>query len=188
MKMKNLYLGMGAFFITAFLYVVTGPYIAIRGIKSGLDNNNDTFTSKYIDMVELHKNIKSQLSEQFTLSSLNGRQIHGDAAKLINSLSSDISEIFAQAIVSKPGLLQVFSGKNVLDNPAQKIGAPDMNTGFQKITFLKDGVYHFDSWNHFGVSYKGEGNLPYRLILSRQFMEWKVTNIELPSLANAIPR
>jgi hypothetical protein len=170
-------------------------YLLIGGIVGAFLCGGGLYASPYLTLYQMYQSAKS--------NDFQGVASHVDFPALRESVKANVQTMFSQETAKQDnplmGILGKFLGGVVLDPVVDAVVTPEgvaaLLAGQQlqfggdnkKATFSEkaDSVEvkpHYESFNQFVVSVKpkGEDKPPVELILSRDFLGWKVSGVRLP--------
>jgi hypothetical protein len=156
--------------IGLFCIVVFGPFFTIHQIRSGIKENDTEKISDNVNFEQLHQNLKDQLSVQ-TLEEM--QTPRSGASKLGLGLSTLFMGAMVDKMVTPGGLVMMMNGKQT----GLGIAAPAVAPGTDPFSNVR---YSFDSINRFSAYVPDKKGKEIRFVLSRDWLNWRVTNIVLP--------
>lgn len=102
--------------LASMAYVVLGPFIALYGIKQGIDENNQAKLEQYIDFPELRKNIKNKVREQIMDSLGFDTDDTGNMlAQFAINFTDKLIDLGVDGAISPSGLSLIMSGNDLND-------------------------------------------------------------------------
>ena len=155
------------------LYLTSGPFITIHGIKSSIKEKDSDRLSTYIEFDLLKKNLKEQFNtEMLKITSADpdknplGMMVAGFASQVVDGLLDVYltpSSITLLLEGEKPDPYRSFNHQK----PAKE----------EPVEPLKEYRVKFISHDRFYVYTKGSHDQEIKIILQRFGLDWKMTNI-----------
>ncbi|ENX33050.1 hypothetical protein F889_02981 [Acinetobacter colistiniresistens] len=183
---KKLKISIVALLLLVVAYVYASPYLTIYQIRQALKNEDTTALAHFVDFPSVRQNLKDQfnaaLLEKFPEDE-RGRE--GGFAALGAMLASSMVDKMVDMMVSPQGVSMLLQGKKL------KEGLPDsahsepqpVQAETQKQSPQEQVNYrsHYQSLNQFVVEIQqAEQRSKMNVIMQRQGLSWKVTQIQLP--------
>ena len=165
------------------VYLASGPFITIHGIKSSIKEKDSDRLSSYIEFDLLKKNLKEQFStEMLKATSADsdknplGMMVAGFASQVVDGLLDTYLTPSSIALLlegEKPDRYRsTFNHQNAAKEENKKARAEP----------LEEYSVRFISHDRFYVYTKGSHGQEIKIILQRFGVDWKVTNIIFDSL------
>ena len=155
------------------LYLASGPFITIHGIKSSIKEKDSDRLSTYIEFDLLKKNLKEQFNtEMLKITSADpdknplGMMVAGFASQVVDGLLDVYLTPSSIALLlegEKPDPYRSFNHQK----PAKK----------EAVEALEEYTTKFVSHDRFYVYTKGSHDQEIKIILQRFGLDWKMTNI-----------
>ena len=176
MPIRRTAIGAALFIVIALAgYVLAGPYMTLSGIREAVDNRDAEALSRYVDFHSVQWSLTTQLNGMLvrtaTLQSEdNPFMALGVAAARL------MMEPMIQAWVSPEGMAAMFSGAK----PDEPTAAGEKRPRFQ---LPENASYRFEGWDRYVVTIPSpdDSTEPVQLILRRQALSWKLSEIKLPA-------
>lgn len=148
-------------------YIAAGPYLTLNNIKASLIENNPAKLAENIDFPLLRQNLKEQIN-----------------AAMLTNASEDTENPFA---LLAAGLVTVMTEKLVegLITPNGMAAAFGKENANSKDELFQDAKIDFESISVVSILIPGENNIETRMILQREGITWKLTNVILPDISAA---
>ena len=161
-------------------YVVASPYLTINDIKTSAQDRDQEKMAENINLPILRENFKRQLSDQIIESNAAEMRDNNYAAIEAIGLANKMSYVLIDAYITPDGLTSMMSGQY----PAQDGAAVNQQkTEDKKVS--KAAKYSFDGTSSFSAWMKTDDDEDVRLVLTRNGLSWKLTNIVLPLQCDA---
>ena len=162
------------------LYLASGPFITIHGIKSSIKEKDSDRLSTYIEFDLLKKNLKEQFNtEMLKITSADpdknplGMMVAGFASQVVDGLIDVYLTPSSIALLlegEKPDQYRSYDHSK----PVQK----------ESVEPLKEYQVKFVSHDRFYVYTKGRHDQEIKIILQRFGLDWKITNIIFDGLSS----
>ncbi len=158
-------------------YVVAGPYMAYAGIRDAVETKNTAKLSRHVDFPQLRANLKIQLDDYMV------RRAGADAqASLLGAFAVRVASGLAGAavdtMITPAGLSAILEGRSVVHRVAGDTGS-DAFRPAPPVNPLRDPSYRFESTSRFSATIPGDDGEDVDLVLTRNGLRWKLTNIRL---------
>jgi hypothetical protein len=201
--MKKTIVGIAILVAVVVSYVAVGPFITLRQIKSALQSQDTERLSENIDFPTLRQNLKEQLSAfivKETASDMRDNPFGGLALALAPTLVEGMIDSF----VTPSGLASLMQGNAPQGYANRGVEPPRMEPANEAGQPLKANVpgasplstepargkrepfekasYTFDSISKFSVWLDWYEGGQVQLVLTRNGLNWRLTNIVLPDL------
>lgn len=175
-------------------YVAAGPYLAVRGIRSALAEQDAAALSRHVDFPALRASLKAQLGDRLV------RSVGIDAGSgllgaLGMRLAGGLTDGAVEMLVTPVGLAALMEGRKVWTlvgegvigtPPAQGIAQADPSRGETGglTQPLQGARYRYESLSRFTatVPYDGDGEVVF--VITRKGMRWRLSDIRLPPLGD----
>lgn len=157
-------------------YTAAGPYLTISAIKTGIVEQNSETLSEHIDFPIFRQNIKEQFNAVMMKTAVTNLDDNPFAALATGLVATMIDKV-VDSFITPSGLAMLMKGKNPSENEDAE------NKSEQKAEELfKNAKYSYDSLSTFSVWVPNDNGKDARFVLRRDFLSWKLVNIELPIL------
>lgn len=177
MSTKTIIVVFTIFIILAVAYFYASPYLAIRNLKQGIQNGDHELLSEYIDFPMLRQNIKEQLNASMMQQAT--ESVKSNPFGLLGAaIAPKLIENLVDSYVTPSGLKKILAGEKVtsqITNPTPPSGMNDV------IKIFENAMYGFDSLGKFSIRVKNKENEETRFVLTRSGLDWRLTNIILPT-------
>lgn len=161
-------------------YAISGPYLAIHGIKSSIKENDHDRLSTYVEFNLLRKNLKEQFNAVM-LKETNKDTKNNPFAMMITGFASQIVDGLVDVYLTPSAVALLLDGERpaYTTRPSSTETNPTEN---KRTEPLKEYRTKFVSTDRFYVYTKGAQGEEITIVLQRFGLEWKITNIILPEL------
>lgn len=176
-------------------YVAAGPYLAVRGIRSAIAEQDAAALSRHVDFPALRASLKAQLGDRLV------RSVGIDAGSgLLGALgvrlAGGLSDGAVEVLVTPVGLAALMEGRKVWTLVGEGMLRPDRAPGdaqagvqagaaAEREQPLQDARYRYESLSRFTatVPYDGDGEVVF--VLTRRGIRWRLSDIRLPPLGES---
>lgn len=176
-------------------YVVAGPYLAVRGIRTAVAEQDAAALSRHVDFPALRASLKAQLGDRLV------RSVGIDAGSgllgaLGMRLAGGLTDGAVEVLVTPVGLAALMEGRKVWTlvgegvlRPDRRPAAAQADSGADPATArdepLRDARYRYESLSRFTatVPYDGDGEVVF--VITRKGIRWRLSDIRLPPLGEA---
>ena len=163
--------------LAAGAYVAAGPWIAVHAIRDAIEANDSAALSERVDFPALRASLKRQLADRMVRAA--GPELQSSALAAIGiHLATGATSMAVDATVNPLGLAALLQGRAVWRQVGNDFAPPDPGVPVQRP--LHDARYRYESPSRFTATVHDEQGRPLVLILSRQGLRWRLTDIRLP--------
>lgn len=160
-------------------YLAAGPFIAYNAIREAVQAQDTAELAEHVDFPTLRGNLKLQVDDYVV------RKAGADAqSSLLGAfavrIASGIAGGMVDTLVTPAGLGALLEGRTIwhratgggiTDNTYENAPPPDR---------LREASYAFESASRFTATVEDEDGEPVTFVLSRQGLDWNLTDIRLP--------
>lgn len=183
--------GLIGFVIAGAGYLYFSPHLALGELRDAIDEGDEEKLRDHVDFPVLRENLKDQLNAVLMEEASDG-MAENPLGALAIGLASRLVEPVVDSLVTPAGIAQLARG----DNPARDLAGDafrrDARTGtaaedstpereernpFDDARLTRDSLDRFSVW----VPTEEAGSDEIRLVLHREGLTWKLTNIVLPT-------
>ncbi|MFA0923040.1 DUF2939 domain-containing protein [Xanthomonas fragariae] len=160
-------------------YVVAGPYLAIRGISQALADRDATQLERHVDFPSLRVNLKAQLDDYLIHqagSSMQSSLLGGFALQF----ASGISGAGVDTLVTPLGIGALLQGHSVWNRVIGDTVSQDTYAAPAPARPLQGAEQRFESTRRFTATTHTATGAPVVFVLTRQGLDWRLTDIRLP--------
>jgi hypothetical protein len=187
---------------TVIGYAAVGPFITLYRIRTALERQDPEQLSQNIDFPTLRQNLKEQLSA-LLMKEMAVDMRDNPFGGLALALGPRLVDGMIDSFVTPSGLASLIEGKasrqfttggagasRAEPNPGQNPSAltppkappPPSEPAYGKRGLFRGAQYGYDSTNKFSVWLDTEDGQHIRLVLTRDGLSWRLTNIVLPDV------
>ena len=159
-------------------YVGAGPFLTLNSIRSAVETSDSVQLSEDIDFPAVRQNLKEQVSTAMASKAASELSDNPFAALAV-AFSDKLVEGFLDAFVNPSGISSLLSGENPL---SEKSGSQTKKKEYQqqKLAELwENSRFSYESIDRFSLWVKGENGDEVRVVLKRDGLKWRITNIVL---------
>ncbi|MGM9506435.1 DUF2939 domain-containing protein [Larkinella sp. GY13] len=146
-----------------------GPYYTVYQLKTGVKANDAEAIADQVDFTRLRQNLKDQLNAQ-AANAVNDPN-NSPATAMVKGLTGLFAGAVVDRMVTPVGLATMMRGQKV--NPLKK-STGGTTEPFGKVRF------RFNSFNTFSAYVPHKDGNEIRFVLTRDWFDWKLTNVILP--------
>lgn len=154
-------------------YAATGPYRTLSALKRALSQNDSAALAECVDFPTLRQNLKTQLQSRAN-SGLNAIAPSGILSQIAGGIAGGVIDASVDAFVTPTGLNSLLAGVSLAGTrlPSAAGAAPRSR--------LENAQGSFESLSTFVVTVPSSSNNVV-IELSRNGLDWQVTNVRLPA-------
>jgi len=160
-------------------YVVSGPYLAIQGIRAALAEQNTRKLERHVDFPALRVNLRAQLQDQLarragveTQSSLLG--------SIALALAGNAVGAGVDTMVTPLGIGAILQGRSVWKKARGQTVGGDSYAPAVPYDPMREAQHRYESSSRFTATILDEDGDPVVFVFSRQGLRWRLTDIRLP--------
>jgi hypothetical protein len=159
-------------------YLGAGPFLTLNSIKNAVETSDSVQLSEDIDFPAVRQNIKEQFSTAMT-SKAESELSDNSFAALAVAFSDKLVEGILDTFVTPTGITSLLSGENPLSKKADS-QTKNERSQQQLADLWENSRFSYESTDRFSIWVKGENGAEVRVVLKRDGLKWRVTNIVLP--------
>lgn len=164
-------------------FVVAGPYLAIRGIDSAVQERRYSDLERYVDFPVLRGNVKAQIEDR--LARAYGQQtrnsLFGSAAMTVAQQAGDNA---VDMMVSPTGIAILLNGDTLVRQVADAAATGDVPGSVpvaSRTEPLRAARTRFESLARFTATASNRKGEQMVFVFSRKGLVWKLTDIRMPA-------
>ena len=155
-------------------YVISGPYLAIRGIRHVVANGQTNELWRFVDFDSLRESVRPQLQQKIAQGIL-ARTGNSQSMRNVGEVTAMLAKPTIDAIASPQGFSVLLQGSSLArSNPAPATGKPTPNDP------LQHADTHFESLRVFTASVNNAEGKPVVFEFHRDGLNWKLDGLRLP--------
>lgn len=182
---KTLKISISAIVLTALAYLILSPYFVIYQIRQAVERDDVNAVASYVDFPSVRQSFKDQFNNEL-LQEFPSRENEGSFVALGAMLASSMVDKMVDLMVTPQGISLLLQGKKFKEGlsfqgesakQSQNNALTTHQNGAEKVTYHS----RYQSWNQFSVEIddpKTQSSV--NLILNREGLSWRVTEIMLP--------
>ena len=160
-------------------WIAAGPWIAIHGIRSAIEKQDAAKLSEYVDFPALRISLKQQIDDYVVRRA--GADVQSSLlGAMALRLASGASSTAVDALATPAGLAALLEGRNFWDRLSGRRASKDAYAAAPPRDPLQGASYHYESLSRFSVVVPNADGEPVTFFLSRQGLNWRVTDVRLP--------
>lgn len=159
-------------------YGIAGPWLAIRGIHSAIENRDPNKLERYVDFPILRANVRAKVAKRLLSSATSpfGRVVGDDRGRV---LIGAISDKAVDAMVSPMGIALLLEGR-ALAHRATGTG-PGIGGKDDAADPLLHAKTKFESPSRFAATVNSADGRAVVFVFERKWLSWKLSDIRLPN-------
>ena len=155
-------------------YVAAGPYLTVRAIREAVRTGNHAALADQVNFPALRSSLKAQLGDHLI------REAGADMqSSLFGALALTVAggaiNAAVEVMVNPVGLGALMEGRQVWRNVSG--GLEPQANGEQP---LQDAVTRYESLSRFTATVPDESGKPVVFVLTRDGLQWKLSDVRLP--------
>jgi len=156
------------------VYLASGPFITIHGIRSSIKEKDSDRLSTYIEFDLLKKNLKEQFNTQM-IKATSADEEKNPLGMMVAGFASQVVDGLLDAYLTPSSIALLLEG----EKPDRYRSSLNRETSAEKESTepLKEYSVKFVSHDRFYVYTKGNHDQEIKIILQRFGLDWKMTNI-----------
>jgi hypothetical protein len=154
-------------------FVFTGPYRTLKGLQAAIAFDDANALNDYVDFSILRQNLKQQITAR-TNAQLNTTLPNGIFSQLATGIANSVTDAAVDSLVTPTGLNKLVNGASVI---AGQLQGGTSGTPAQR---FEHGSGSFETTDRFAYTIKPTPSTDLTLILTRQGLKWRLTNVLLP--------
>ena len=165
--------------------IAAGPFLAIKGIRSAVQEQDAAKLSEYVDFPAIRSGLKQQLDDYVVRragADMQSSLLGSIALRLASGATDGIVDVMA----TPAGLAAVMEGRNFWHRLNGDRVSTDSYATAPPRDPLEGAKYRFESPSRFTATLANADGAPVVFVLTRSGFSWKVTDVRLP-LAEMAP-
>jgi|GEM_PF-1029658 len=154
-------------------WVVGSPYYVAYNMKLAADSQNSDKLASYVDFPQLQANAKQQLDSTIAAQSQGQNPM---IAVLGQGLGSLLSDKIIESTITPAGLSELLRGANKVTVKTQS-GDQQPTAPQSQPTPNNDVSFGYKAWDKFTIDIENQTSRLTQLILTRQGVTWKLTDV-----------
>ncbi len=157
-------------------YVAAGPYLTVRAIREAVQTGNHAALAKQVDFPALRSSLKAQLGDHLVRQA--GAEVQASPfGAFAMTVASGAINAAVDVMVNPAGLGALMEGRQVWRNVSGGLEPQPQTAGEQP---LQDAKYRYESLSRFTATVPDESGKPVVFVLSRDGLQWKLSDVLLP--------
>jgi hypothetical protein len=149
----------------------------MHAIRDAIVADDAAALSEQVDFPALRASLKRQLADRLVRAA--GPELQSSALAAIGiNLATGASSMAVDATVNPLGLAALLQGRAIWRQVGNDFAPPDPDVRAQRP--LDDAHCRYESTSRFTATVRGEDGRPLVLVLSRQGLRWRLTDLRLP--------
>lgn len=168
--------------VLALGWFAAGPFIAINGIRSAIQDQDAARLSEYVNFPAVRISLKQQVDDYIVRRA--GEDVQSSLlGPIALRLASGASSGIVDAIATPAGLAAVMEGRNFWQRVNGDRASEDSYVTTRPRDPLEGAKYRYESLSRFTATVNDADGEPVVFVLTRQGVIWKVTEVRVPFLA-----
>lgn len=177
--MKKLLLSLALLAALLLALFMVSPLYAVHGIRTALRENDDAALARHVDFPALQRNLRAQSDDYLARQAgpLVGDSLLGNLAL---EVAGRLTGTLVEAVATPDGVRMLMTGRVAWRQgtasgiePDQPLSTTPADDPFEHAR------YRLESHDRFSAGLGNGGRLPVEVVLRRQGLTWKVTEINL---------
>ena len=158
-------------------YLAAGPFLTVNAMRKAVEAQNSAALSEHIDFTLLRRNLKVQVDDYLVRRAGPEVQSHPFGAIAVQ-IASGVAGSAVDALTTPAGVGAMMEGRGVLHRITG--GGIDRTDSAAPRDPLEDARYGFESPSRFTATVHDEAGDATVFVLTRDGLDWKLTDIRLP--------
>jgi hypothetical protein len=156
-------------------YVAAGPYLAVRGIRAAVRDNDAAALAEHVDFPALRGSLKAQLQDRLVRSA--GEDMQASAFGALGlSMAGRVIDGAVDTMVTPLGIGALMQGRIIASRFEGSITTVDSeSSGAAK----QDAVYRYESPSRFTATLHTQSGTPVMMVLTRHGVNWRLSDLRL---------
>lgn len=177
--MKKLLLLLGLVVVLLAGWLVSGPYLTLRGLAGAIERRDTTTLDRYVDFPMLRANLRAQLDDYVVRRA--GPDVQSNlVGALLLTAGQKLSGTAVDAMVTPTGIGALMEGHTLWKRASNDLESNDAYAAPRAARPLEGATHRFESTSRFTATTHTAQGAPVVFVLHRQGLRWKLVNIELP--------
>ena len=164
-------------------YVVAGPYLTFRAIRSAVQTQDASALSRQVDFPALRASLKAQLSDRLVRAvGIDGQS--GMLGAIGLTVAGGLVNGAVETMVTPVGLGALMEGRKVWNRIGDGIAHPDVadpsTVAGERPQPLQLAEYRYESTSRFTATVQDDQGRPIVFVMTRNGLRWKLSDIRLP--------
>lgn len=177
--MKKLLLLLGLVVVLLAGWLVSGPYLTLRGLAGAIEQRDTSQLDRYVDFPMLRANLRAQLDDYVVRRA--GPDVQSNlVGALLLTAGQKLSGTAVDAMVTPAGIGALMEGHTLWKRVSNDLESNDAYAAPRAARPLQGATHRFESTSRFTATTHTAQGAPVVFVLQRQGFRWKLVNIELP--------
>lgn len=154
-------------------YLIVSPYIVVHQIRSAAKAKDAEKLAEYVDFSSVRQSLKDQMN--IRLIKLVEKEKNNPFSAMGAAIGGAMVERMVDGFVTPTGLIALMKGDRPKVGNAGEASPPATSSGD---AFAGDMAY--EGFDKFVVTVKGKNEEPFRFILRRHLLSWRLAELILP--------
>jgi len=177
--MKKLLLLLGLVVLLLAGWLVSGPYLTLRGLAAAIEQRDTSTLDRYVDFPMLRANLRAQMDDYVVRRA--GPDVQSNlVGALLLAAGQKLSGTAVDAMVTPTGIGALLEGHTLWKRASNDLESADAYAAPRAARPLEGATHRFESTSRFTATTHTPQGAPVVFVLQRQGLRWKLVNIELP--------
>lgn len=167
--------------VLALGYVAAGPFLAIRDIRGAIDRQDTAAVARRVDFPAIRASLHAQVDDYIARRTGPGAQDSAMGA-IATQIAGGVASGVVDLLATPAGLGLVLEGRGALNHLRASTGG-DAYSPTPPDDLLERATYRYESPSRFTVTIPNRDGAPVVFVLTRQGLDWRVTDVRLPLVA-----
>jgi len=169
--------GVLALLVAVGAWVAAGPWLAIDAIGDAIQANDAAALSRQVDFPALRTSLKRQVADRVVRSA--GADVQASALGALGlRLATGATSVAVDATVNPMGLAALLEGRAVWHQVGGDLAPVDPEA--PERSPFEGASYRYESLSRFTATMPVEAGGSLVVVLSRQGLRWRLTDVRLP--------
>ena len=161
------------------VHVASGPWRTLDAIRTAIEANDARALARQVDFPAVRASLKAQLEDRLArrYGAAANDSLFGQVAIGVAGVAVDGA---VEVMVTPLGLGALVQGRRMWTEARDAIDPPVVAPGQAPTAALADPVHRFESASRFTATVRDEDGRPVVLVLTRDGLAWKLSDIRLP--------
>lgn len=156
-------------------YLIASPYIVVRQIQTAARAQDAERLIEYVDFPSVRQSLKDQMN--IRLMKVVEQEKNNPFSAMGAAIGGAMVERMVDGFVTPSGLITLMKGNRPKIGPAGEPSTPP-SAASPAGTFA--GEMSYEGIDKFVVTVRGKNEEPFRFVLRRYFLSWRLTELILP--------
>jgi len=158
-------------------WIAAGPWLAINAIGDAIRANDARALAEHVDFPALRTSLKHQLADRVVRAA--GSEVQSSVLGAFGiTLATGATSVAVDATVNPLGLAALLEGRAVWRQVGNDFAPPDPDVPARDP--FEGASYRYESLSRFTATMPDQDGTPMVVVLDRQGLRWRLTDVRLP--------